>query len=57
MLTLVLIMEVTAAMLAYSMRGDMYTSIGRNMEHSMTYYQKDIYVKESWDFMQDRVSS
>lgn len=54
---MVLIMEITAAMMAYNMRGDMYGSIKANMESSMVEYEdKDGYVKDSWDFLQDRVS-
>lgn len=54
---MILIMEITAAMMAYNMRSDMYGSIKANMESSMVEYEdKDGYVKESWDFLQDRVS-
>lgn len=55
LLSVLLILEVSAAIAAYVMRADISESIEGNMYDSLTDYNKTNDAKSSWDFMQIRL--
>ncbi|XP_044269068.1 CD63 antigen [Tribolium madens] len=54
-LTILLIMEISAAIAAYAMRGQIETSIRRKMSDSIYDYNNDPYDRDIWDFTQQRL--
>jgi len=55
LLLLILILEISAAIAAYSMRANIKSSVEKNMNTTMAEYKTDDYSKGSWDFMQERL--
>lgn len=54
-LSLLLIMEISAAIAAYAMRGQIESSIRIKMSNSLYDYNNDEYDRQIWDFTQQRV--
>ncbi|KAF5307886.1 hypothetical protein FQR65_LT06453 [Abscondita terminalis] len=55
LLSILLILEISAAIAAYVMRSDITDSIENNMFDTLKDYRKDEDARDSWDFMQDRL--
>lgn len=55
-LTLVLVLEIAAAIAAYSLRGQISGMLDENLRASMPEYYEDPVVRDYFDFMQSRVS-
>lgn len=51
-LSLILILEISAAIAAYSMRNNMFTYIEKNMNESITDYPNNPQIMEQWDILQ-----
>lgn len=54
-LTLILILEVAAAIAAYAMRSDIESTIHSNMKEALFRYNSDRYDRDAWDFTQERL--
>ncbi|KAK4876411.1 hypothetical protein RN001_012833 [Aquatica leii] len=55
-LSILLILEISAAIAAYVMRSDISEGIEENMLEALDEYKTMYNAKESWDFMQDRLA-
>lgn len=56
-LTLVLVLEIAAAIAAYSLRSQIADMLDRNLRANMHDYYEDPMVEEYFGFMQSRVSN
>jgi len=54
MLAIILILEISAAIAAYSMRGNIECYVQENMRDSLEGYKTDQNTKDTWDFVQER---
>ncbi|RZC41560.1 CD63 antigen [Asbolus verrucosus] len=54
-LTLLLILEIAAAVAAYVMRGQIEETIRKKMEYSIEDYYVDVYDRKAWNFAQSRM--
>lgn len=55
LLAIILVLEISAAGAAYTMRSDISNYIEKRMENSMQFYAEETYEKSSWDFLQQRL--
>lgn len=56
-LSLVLVLEVAAAIAAYSLRAQVAGVVGGNLREAMPHYYDNLDVRDSFDFVQSRVGS
>ncbi|XP_022910362.1 CD63 antigen-like [Onthophagus taurus] len=54
-LFLILILQVSAVIAAYAMRGNIYSLISERMTDTMRYYPKNSYVQNGWDALQSQL--
>ncbi|XP_017775525.1 PREDICTED: leukocyte surface antigen CD53-like [Nicrophorus vespilloides] len=55
LLSLILILEISAAIAAYSMRSNVAEYVGDNMQTTIAFYKKHNSTKAEWDYLQSRL--